>query len=73
MVITIDQAREVKQKAGDMAREAAAVTGVGLTRIDGSYAIKINLRGPSAVNLPRQCDGVPIFYEVTGIASKQAS
>lgn len=71
MAITIDQARQVKQKAGDIARSAAAVTGVGLTRIGDSYAIKINLGAPSAGNLPKQCDGVPIFYEVTGVARKQ--
>ena len=71
MAVSIEQARDVKQKAGDLARAAAAVAGVGLTRVGNSYAIKINLREPTAKKLPQQLDGVPIVYEVTGIARPQ--
>ena len=72
MSVSIEQARSVKQKAGDLARQMTHVEGVGLTCRDGSYAIKINLHAPSATELPEQLDGVPIVYEVTGTAKKRA-
>jgi hypothetical protein len=66
MNVTIGEARRVKAKAGEIARGHNNVTGVGLTRVDGSYVIKVNLREPAKANLPRILDGVPILYEVTG-------
>lgn len=71
MPVTIEQARQAKARAGDLVREALApVTGIGLARIDGSFAIKVNLGQPFDEQLPQQLDGVPIVYEVTGIARK---
>lgn len=72
MKATIDQARSVKTKAGDLARENnASVVGIGLTRDGDSYAVKINLGAPLANDLPREIDGVRILYDVTGPLSKR--
>jgi hypothetical protein len=72
--VSIDEARRAKQKAGEAARQACPVTGVGLTRIGDSYAVKVNLAGEPASNasLPDNIDGVTIVYEVVGRISKRA-
>jgi len=68
MNASIEDARRVKSVAGDTARLAADVVGVGLTKVGESYAVKINLANPPAfgVFLPASIDGVPLIYEVTG-------
>src|SRR3546814_17857899 len=67
MTISIEQARLAKPKAADAVRGLATVVGVGLTRVAGSYAIKVNLleAAPDAA-LPGAIDGVAILYEVFG-------
>lgn len=73
MDITIDQARLAKVKAGDIAKAAhASLSGVGITRVDGSYAVKVNLSEAAETRLPKRVDGVPIVYEVVGKIAKQA-
>ena len=44
------------------------VVGAGLCKIGGSYAVKVNLREPSAsvAGLPARIDGVQVIYEVVG-------
>ena len=44
------------------------VTGVGITRVKGEYAVKVNLTEPvdPGVELPTEIDGVPVRVEVTG-------
>jgi hypothetical protein len=42
------------------------VSGVGVTRVDDGWGLKVNLRRPSRKPLPRQLDGVPIVSEVVG-------
>lgn len=72
MGVTIEQARQAKEKARGVMRQALApMTGIGLTQVDGSFAVKVNLRSPVDQQLPQQLDGVPIVYEVTGIAQKR--
>lgn len=68
MATSIEQARRVKPKATEAVKSCAAVVGVGLTKIDGSYAIKVNLReeAPPAAALPATIDGVRVLYEVIG-------
>nr|WP_294501674.1 hypothetical protein [uncultured Rhodopila sp.] len=75
MNISIEDARRVKSIAGATARRFAHVIGVGLTKVGGSYAIKVNLADPLAigVSLPAEIEGVPVVYEVTGLTVKQVA
>jgi hypothetical protein len=63
---SLEDARRVKQRAFEIASRAASVTGVGLTRVAGSYAVKVNLSDRVPPDLPTEIEGVPIVYEQTG-------
>jgi hypothetical protein len=64
--ITLERARAAKKAALERFRNDASVTGIGITRVGGEYAVKVNLREPSAAALPETIDGVPVRVEVTG-------
>jgi hypothetical protein len=71
---TLDEARAAKARALDKFRKAkASVVGVGITRIDGGYGVKVNLDVPPApdTELPDVIDGVPVRVEVVGKIRKR--
>jgi hypothetical protein len=72
---TLDEARAAKAKALDEFRRKAkaSVVGVGITRIDGGYGVKVNLDAPPApdTELPDAIDGVPVRVEVVGKIRKR--
>ena len=65
---TLDQARAAKPRALEIFGPLADVVGVGITRIESGYGLKINLgRTPDGqVQLPSEIDGVPVRAEVVG-------
>jgi hypothetical protein len=71
---TLEQARAAKDQARSAFAALAEVVGVGITRLDGGYALKVNLRRSPAhgVALPKEVDGVPVQVEVVGSISKRA-
>ena len=74
MSTSIEQARRAKPKAADAVRALATVVGVGLTRVEGSYAIKVNLlEAVPDAELPGAIDGVAILYEVVGPIRRRAA
>jgi hypothetical protein len=66
--IGLEQARAAKAKAKEEVAGRATVVGVGLCRVDGDYAVKVNLAAAPAEGaaLPQSIDGVPVRYEVVG-------
>ncbi|HEV7693416.1 MAG TPA: hypothetical protein VGO52_21460 [Hyphomonadaceae bacterium] len=66
--VSLDMARQVKDRARKAAEAAADVAGVGLGKVGGDYVVKINLhkKAPAKAALPAQIDGVSIVYEVIG-------
>ena len=64
----LEVVRLVKQKVLEAAnRTTAHVTGAGITRVNGKYAVKVNLRERyTPAGLPHEIDGVVIVYETTG-------
>ena len=66
--ITLEEARAARRTALRLVETVDVVVGVGITRLGGEYAVKINLSGPIApgVELPTEIDGVPVQIEVTG-------
>lgn len=71
MPATLEQARAAKQRAFERFDALADVVGIGITRIDGGYALKINLRTEPDAPLPDALDNVPIQTQITGPIRKR--
>jgi hypothetical protein len=71
--VTLEQARAAKKEALRHFEKLGTVVGVGVTRVDGDYAVKVNLRErpPEGVVVPSEIDGVPIRVEVVGPIRKR--
>lgn len=66
--VTLEQAQAAKQTAIRRFETIGEVVGVGITRVAGQYAVKVNLSEPvkPGTVLPDEINGVPIRVEVTG-------
>lgn len=66
--VTLDRARAAKPAALRQFKRLGKVVGVGITRIAGEYALKVNLREPvePGVELPAKIEGVSVRVEITG-------
>jgi len=66
--ITLEKAQAAKKTAQRLFETVDIVVGVGITRLGGQYAVKVNLSAPAApgTELPSEIDGVPVRVEVTG-------
>jgi hypothetical protein len=66
--VTLEKARAAKELALQRFRAIDKVVGVGITRVGGEYAIKVNLSEPVGpeTKLPAEIDGVRVRVEVTG-------
>jgi hypothetical protein len=71
--VTLEQARAAKAAARRHFENLGTVVGVGVTRIEGDYAVKVNLSEPPAegTELPEEIDGVPVRIEVVGTIRKR--
>jgi hypothetical protein len=69
MPVSVEQARKAKTAVYNAFKKIGDVVGVGITRVDGDYAVKINLATPPDPNveLPKRIEGVPVRVEVTGV------
>jgi len=65
--ISLDQARAAKAAALHLFAKLDVV-GVGITRVQNEYAVKVNLNEPPPVGteLPSTIEGVPVRFEITG-------
>jgi hypothetical protein len=68
---TLREARAAKAKALEVFTPKAKVVGVGVTRVDEGYGVKVNLEAPSDHDLPAEVDGVPVKVEVVGPVRKR--
>ncbi len=66
--VTLGQAQAAKAAALRRFKAVHEIVGVGITRVAGQYAVKINLSGPPPehVTFPPDIDGVAVCVEVTG-------
>ena len=73
MGFSLDEARAAKDKAKQLFVGNVGVVGIGITRVDDSYAIKVNLRDAVSdeEKAPTSIDGVPVQFEVVGAIRKQ--
>lgn len=66
-------ARAAKARALAVFSKFGDVVGVGLTRIGGTYGVKVNFDAPprDPGGLPDQIDGVPVKVEIVGQIRKR--
>lgn len=66
--VTLEQAQAAKRTAIRRFEAIGEVVGVGITRVAGQYAVKVNLSEPvkPGTVLPDEINGVPVRVEVTG-------
>ena len=71
--VSLDAARAAKEKVSEIFGRFGVVVGVGITRIDGGYGVKVNLRDQPepGVDLPQTVNGVPVRVEVVGNIRKR--
>ena len=64
----LETARAAKKKAMSLLGDLAQLNGVGITRLNEGYGVKVNLteEPPEGLHLPEEVDGVPIKVEVVG-------
>jgi hypothetical protein len=64
---TIERARAAKTHFLEQFGHLRELNGVGLTRVDQGYAVKVNLSAPlDGALIPQEVDGVPIVVDVVG-------
>ncbi len=70
---TLDEARAAKPRAQAVFAALGEVVGVGITRVESGYGLKVNLRVPPSADvvLPNEVNGVPVRLEVVGLPRKQ--
>lgn len=65
--ISLDQVRAVKAGLRQSLGKSVDVVGVGVTRRQGQYVLKVNVaRMPKGRTLPSEVNGVPVVFEVVG-------
>ena len=67
------RARAAKEKVKEIAAAIGAVNGIGIAKVAGKYAVKVNLARATAEAeaIPAEVDGVPVIVEVVGRIEKQ--
>ena len=65
---TLAHARAAKQKLAQRLADVEEVVGVGITKVNGQYGVKVNLqqslRDPTMI--PDAIDGVPVHLDIIG-------
>jgi hypothetical protein len=67
--ISLEKAEAAKQSALQLFGTIGKIVGVGITRVDGEYAVKVNLSEPvePGTALPTEIEGVRVRVEITGV------
>jgi len=64
---SLDHVRAAKKTLQQRLRQVPTVNGVGITKVDGSYALKVNLTdGTRQAQVPSEINGVAVHSEVVG-------
>ncbi len=66
MEATLDHAREAKAVASQYLPPGVKISGLGITRMGGAYALKVNLFEEPHVALPGDILGIKVLYSVVG-------
>jgi hypothetical protein len=76
--LTLDEARAAKAVVKNHLQRSGlkAVVGIGITRVRNTYAVKVNLSvspPQGMTSLPKEIEGVPVRFELTGPVRAQES
>jgi hypothetical protein len=73
MPISMARARAAKDAAKRLLADIPGVVGIGVTKVGGEYALKVNLKAalPKGVAVPKRIEGVPVRAEVVGVIRKR--
>lgn len=73
MAVSLESARAAKARALQVFEKLGDVVGIGLTKIDDEYGLKVNLSAPPSdpASLPTDVDGVPVKVEIVGHIRKR--
>ena len=65
--------RAAKPRASQAFSRFGDVSGVGITQLDGNYALKVNFSALTAPReaLPIEWEGIRVLCEVTGVIAKR--
>ncbi len=65
---TLENARAAKRKLATCLANVDGIVGVGIAKVDGQYAVKVNLRQPlnDSEVIPDTVDGVPVHLDIVG-------
>jgi hypothetical protein len=63
---SLDEVRAAKKTLEARLRRVPQVNGVGISRIEGYYCLKVNLIEATRAVIPREVNGVPVRTEVVG-------
>lgn len=71
--LALDRARRAKAAGKRLFGTLESFAGIGLTRRDGHYAVKVNFTNPprDRASIPREIDGVPVVVDVVGEIRRQ--
>lgn len=70
--VTLERARKAKRVVQSKLEGCGTVTGIGITRTGGEYAVKVNLAEPEPDReIPTEVDGVQVCIEITGPLRKR--
>ena len=69
---TLSQARAAKSEVAKRLAGHPLVNGIGIARVNGGYAVKVNLSAPVKNGMPRSVSGVPVKTEVVGRITRRA-
>jgi hypothetical protein len=69
---TLAQAKSAKGKLAASLPDGLDVNGIGITRHEKGFGLKLNLASPPTqdVTIPRDVDGVPVNVELVGRITK---
>jgi hypothetical protein len=67
---TLEEARAAKKRVREALADRPEVTGIGITRHGGGYAVKVDLVRPCPA-VPPEMDGVPVHAEIVGQVRKR--
>jgi hypothetical protein len=65
-VSTLHEARAAKERVKELLGDREELRGVGITRQEDGYSLKVNLSERNEVRLPAEIDGVPVQVEIVG-------
>lgn len=67
----LEDARRAKPHVAAEAGRFGRVVGVGLSKVDGRWGVKVNFATAPKASPPARLHGVDVVYEVTGIPTRR--